>query len=44
MRQVVEDFSGIFWTKIHGKCSVERLILHLPGKVDFLPHIYTKFL
>ena len=28
----------------HGKCSVERLILHSPGKVKFLLLVYTKFL
>ena len=43
LRQEVEDFSGLFWSQKHGKCSVERLILHLPGKVNFLLQIYTKF-
>ena len=43
LRQVVVDFPDLFWSQKHGKCSVERLILHSPGKVNFL-QIYTKLL
>ena len=43
LRQVVEDMSCLFWSYKHGKCSVERLILQLKGKVNFLLQIHTKF-
>ena len=43
LRQVVEDSSGLPWSQKHRECSAERIILHLPGKVNFPLQVYAKF-